>query len=414
MTQKIITAVGIDVSKGKSTIAVRRPGGIIVLAPFAVKHNEPELKALVSKLKLIGGDVRIVMEHTSSYWKPIAFYLKKAGFRVSIVNAILIHDFSDNSIRKIKTDKADALKIASYALTFWDSLREYSDTDEKRQLLKELSHAYDREQKVYTILRNGLIAIIDQTFPGANMLFAPDSKNDKGHTKWVDFVVHFWHRDCVSSKSRDSFVESYHSWCKRNHYRFNLPTAEKIYDASKEKIVTLSKCSSTKALVTQAAEALNAICESIQAILQEMQSIAQTLPEYNVVMDMYGAGPITGLLLMAEIGDVRRFPHKKAIVAYAGLDAPPYQSGTFDSKSRHVSKRGSPNLRKTLFMVSSMILCNSNCNNKVYQFMDKKRAEGKHFYVYTTAGAAKFLRIYYARVRDCLNALDNTLLAQAG
>ena len=53
------------------------------------------------------------------YWRPIALALKEAGFFVSVVNAMLIHDFSDNSIRKIKTDRADSLKIANYALTFW-------------------------------------------------------------------------------------------------------------------------------------------------------------------------------------------------------------------------------------------------------------------------------------------------------
>lgn len=60
------------------------------------------------------------MEHTSNYWKPIALTLKNAGFYVSVVNAMLIHDFSDNSIRKLKTDRADSLKIANYALTFWN------------------------------------------------------------------------------------------------------------------------------------------------------------------------------------------------------------------------------------------------------------------------------------------------------
>ena len=42
--------------------------------------------------------------------------------------------------------------------------------------------------------------------------------------------------------------------------------------------------------------------------------------------------------------------------------------------------------------------------NAVYAFMDRKRAEGKHYYVYMVAGAAKFLRIYYARVKECLAA----------
>ena len=128
------------------------------------------------------------------------------------------------------------------------------------------------------------------------------------------------------------------------------------------------------------------------------------LPEYEVVMQMEGAGPITGPALMAEIGDVRRFKNKKALVAFAGIDAPPSQSGAFESKSRHVSKRGSPHLRRTIFIVSNIILTRSNPENTVYCFMDKKRSEGKHYYVYTVAGSAKFLRVYYARVTEFLRS----------
>ena len=106
MEAAVITAVGIDVSKSKSTVAVRRPGGEIALRPFEVHHTNSDLKKLASTLKKLGGDIRIVMEHTSTYWRPIAPTLKEAGFFVSIVNAMLIHDFSDNTIRKLKTDRA--------------------------------------------------------------------------------------------------------------------------------------------------------------------------------------------------------------------------------------------------------------------------------------------------------------------
>lgn len=98
MKSAVITAVGVDVSKSKSTVAVRRPGGEIVMHPFDVRHTNSDLKKLVSTLKKLGGDIRVVMEHTSMYWRPIALTLKKAGFFVSAVNAMLIHDFSDNSI----------------------------------------------------------------------------------------------------------------------------------------------------------------------------------------------------------------------------------------------------------------------------------------------------------------------------
>ena len=105
---------------------------------------------------------------------------------------------------------------------------------------------------------------------------------------------------------------------------------------------------------------------------------------------------------MAEIGDVRRFKNKAALVAFAGVDAPPYQSGSFDAKSRHISKRGSP----TIFLICSVVLRHSNPEDPVFSFMDRKRSEGKHFYVYMVAGAAKFLRIYYARVTEHLNSIQ--------
>ena len=114
---------------------------------------------------------------------------------------------------------------------------------------------------------------------------------------------------------------------------------------------------------------------------------------------------------MAEIGDVRRFKNKKALVAFAGIDAPPFQSGNFESKSRHVSKRGSPHLRRTVFLVANIILTLSHKDNSVFCFMDKKRAEGKHYYVYTLAGSAKFLRIYYARVTEYLRAQEKPVAA---
>ena len=103
------------------------------------------------------------------------------------------------------------------------------------------------------------------------------------------------------------------------------------------------------------------------------------------------------------LGDVSRFSNKKALVGFAGIDAPPFQSGNFNPQSRSISKRGPAALRKTLFQVMAVILQNAPANEPVFLFMDKKRSEGKHFYVYMMAGANKFLRIYYARVMEHLN-----------
>ena len=147
------------------------------------------------------------------------------------------------------------------------------------------------------------------------------------------------------------------------------------------------------------------IIETISAIQQERLTLASRLPEYPIVMRMFGVGPVLGPQLMAEIGDVRCFERRQSLVAFAGVDAPPCQSGTFEPKNRHISKRGSPRLRKTLFQVMSTIIQRAPADDPVFQFLYRKRKEGKHYYVYMTAAANKFLRIYYGTVTAYLEKL---------
>ena len=138
-----------------------------------------------------------------------------------------------------------------------------------------------------------------------------------------------------------------------------------------------------------------------------MNDTASKLPEYPIVMEMKGVGPSLGPQLMAEIGDVTRFTHKGAITAFAGVDPGVNESGSYEQKSVPTSKRGSAALRKTLFQIMDVLIKSMPQDDPVYQFLDKKRAQGKPYYVYMTAGANKFLRRYYAKVRDYLATLDD-------
>ena len=131
-----MNAVGIDVSKGKSMVAAMRPFGEIVAKPFEVCHTANELKHLADFLKGLNGETRVILEYTGRYYQPIARYLHESGIFVSVVHAKLIHDFGNNSIRRIKTDKADSIKIANYGLANWNSLKEYTPEDNIRLLLK--------------------------------------------------------------------------------------------------------------------------------------------------------------------------------------------------------------------------------------------------------------------------------------
>ena len=393
-----MNAVGIDVSKGKSTVAIMRPFGEVIAEPFEVSHTDTELRKLACFLEKLPGETRIVMEYTGSYWQPIAKVLHDAGFFVSAVNALLIYKYGNNSIRKGKTDKLDAVKIANYCLDRWTDLERYSPTDQIRQTLKTCRRQYDQYIRLKVNLKNNLIALLDGTFPGINTLLKSAPRDTDGHEKWVDFAGKFWHRQCVCGNSEKAFANQYRKWCAKAGYRFNAEKAVAIYSHAGSQVDTLPMSSAIQSLITHAVAQLNMIIETISAIQHEMLTLASQLPEYPIVMRMFGVGPVLGPQLMAEIGDVRRFHCKQSLVAFAGVDAPPCQSGTFESKNRHISKRGSPRLRKTLFQVMSTIIQHAPADDPVYQFLDRKRREGKHYYVYMTAAANKFLRIYYGTV----------------
>ena len=400
-----MNSVGIDISKGKSMIAVMRPFGEVMVSPFEIHHTDSELCELAKLLSGLSGETRVVMESTGNYHLPVAWLLNDFDFYVSVVNAMLVHDYGNNSLRRAKTDKKDAIKLANYALDHWLTLPRYVPEEDTRLMLKNCYRQYQQYSKVRTMLKNNLISLLDTAFPGANRLFSSPPRAD-GSEKWVDFVAVFWHCECVCGLSEKAFISKYQKWCKKCSYNFSEDKALDIYASACGHFSVMPKTDTAKLLVEQAVSQLRATSAALAALKLEMQSLASSLPEYPVVMRMFGVGPALGPQLMAEIGDVRRFHSKKALVAFAGIDAPPYQSGQMDIYSRSISKRGSASLRRTLFLLMGVYLQNAPVNEPVYQFMDKKRSEGKPYKVYMMASANKFLRTYYASVKAYLHSLD--------
>ena len=402
-----MNAVGIDVSKGKCMVAVMRPFGEVVLSPFEVRHSSSELSKLAKLLKSLNGESRVVLESTGNYHAPVAKMLHDAGLYVSVVNAMLVHDYGNNSLRRAKTDKKDAVKLANYGLDHWLSLPRYVPEKDTRLLLKNCYRQYQQYAKVQTMMKNNLISLLDMIFPAVNCLFSSSARAD-GSEKWGDFIDAFWHVQCVAGLSVNAFSAKYLKWCRKHGYNFSEEKALEIHRTAREHVAVMPKSETTKLLVKQAVAQLRTVSSAKAALQNEMDALAASLPEYPVVMDMFGVGPKLGPQLMAEIGDVRRFHSKKALVAYAGIDAPPYQSGQLNVHSRSISKRGSPALRRTLFLVMRVYLQCSPPDEPVYQYMAMKRAEGKPYLVYMMASANKFLRRYYATVKAYLNALEQS------
>ena len=402
-----MNAVGIDVSKGKSTVTIRRPGDVVLMPPRDIPHTQSAINGLIGQIKELDGETKVCMEHTGRYYEPVAMWLSDAGIFVSAVNPILIRNFGDDSLRTPKTDKADSKKIARYTLDRWAKLKQYGIMDKTRNQLKTMNRQFSFFMAQKTAMKNNLIALLDQSYPGANDLFDSPARSD-GSQKWVDFVYTYWHVDCVRGKSLSAFTEHYRKWCKHKGYNFSAEKAEKVYEASCDLIAVFPKDDNTKMLIRQAVAMLNTASETVENLRIKMDETASALPEYPVVMAMNGVGSTLGPQLMAEIGDVTRFTHREALTAFAGVDPGKNDSGKHVQKSVRTSKKGSPHLRRTLFQIMDGLIKRSPIDDPVYVFMDKKRAQGKPYYVYMTAGANKFLRIYYGRVREYFASLPET------
>ena len=375
------------------------------MPPRNFRHTQSEVNELIAYIRNLDGETKVCMECTGRYYEPMASWLHDAGIFVSAVNPLLIKNFGGDSIRSAKTDKKDAIKIARYTLDKWNNLKEYTNTDEVRNQLKTMNRQFEFYMDQKTAMKNNLIAILDQTYSGVNKFFDSPARKD-GKQKWVDFAYTFWHVDIVRSMSLEEFSSSYKSWCKANGYKFSQTKAKEVYEASLDLIAVLPMDKITQILVQQSIDVLNATSKTVEALRLKMDEIASTLPEYQVVIDMYGVGHTLGPQLIAEIGDVTRFEKRTSLTAFAGVDPQTNESGDKMSKSVQTSKKGSPYLRKTLFQIMDGLIKTKNENDPVYAFIDRKRNAGKPYHVYMTAGANKFLRIYFGRVREFLSISD--------
>ena len=250
-----MVSVGIDVSKGKSTICLMRPFGEIVAGPTEITHVDSELKTLVKLIKSMNDEVKVVMEATGVYHLPVLTYLKDNGIFTAVINPYQMKQYRVQGLRRVKTDKADSMTIAKYGLDNWDELKDFDRSEDKYRELTLLSRQYRHYMRIHVASLQELTHILDYTMPGIKKEFN-SWDSDNGKDKLSDFVEKYWHYDNIRKKSERQFVESYLAWATKKGYHRNQNKAAKIYSMAKEGIPTLPADQTTKMLVIQAIEVL--------------------------------------------------------------------------------------------------------------------------------------------------------------
>ena len=395
--------VGIDVLKGKSTIAILSIEGEIIEEPFEITHDIDGLEFLEDKLKkLPKDDLKIVMEETGTYHLPILGYLLDKEYFVTAENALKIKKYLDRGLRKAKTDKKDSYKLAEYACDNWFKLNKVRENDEIYNELRFLSRQYLATIAVQIKQKINFSNLCDLLFPGYYQLL--DNNN---FILGLEIFKKYFHPEIVKKKKENQFIIEIDKMAKKlGHKGAGITLANKIYTLAQNTIPPRPNNQYSQLSAISCVEALIITIKTSNTIIAEMDKLASKLPEYNVISEIPGCGKKLTARVIAEIGDIRRFKNAGSIIAYAGLDAPPYQSGQFEATNRHISKRGNKYLRKTGYEIMKSVRSNVNSDNELRTYIVKKENEGKLKKVAKIAGLNKFLRMYYGKVKKKYKELN--------
>ncbi len=394
-------AVGIDVSKRKSTVSIITLEGEIIESPFEINHDQEGLKILLSKIKNYKKeDIKFLMEATGHYHLPLLSTLIEKDYFVCVENALVIKKYCDMDLRKVKNDRKDSLKLAKYCSEKWFKLRRFEPTDEIREQLQFLSRQYSQYVKIQTNLKIQLTNLIDCTFPGIKNIVDEENR----YKLLLDIYEKYPYPTLVLEKGEDEFIDEIDCMAKKYGHRVGKTIGESLYLVAPTIITSCPHNESLQLSINSCILLLRETLKVTDNIISKMDELAMQLKEFDTVSNMKGVGPKTRARLIAEVGDVRKYKNANCLIANAGIDTPPYQSGNFNSTNRHITKRGNKYLRKVGYEITKSIKSSRpKTDNAVYLFILRKEAEGKNKTVAKIAGLNKFLRIYYARVKELYN-----------
>ena len=339
--------------------------------------------------------MKILVEETGTYHLPVFGYLIDKGYFVVAENALKIKKYLDRGLRKAKTDKKDSYKLAEYCCDNWYKLNMSYDNEEIYDNLKFLSRQYIASIEMQVQEKVNFSNLCDLLFPGYYQLL-----DENTFILGLEIFKKYYHPEIVTNKKQSQFVNEIDKIAKKlGHKGAGITLANKIYNLALNTLSVRPNNKFSQLSATSCADALILQIKTSKEIISNMDELARELPEYEEISNISGCGIKLTSRIIAEIGDVRRFKNAGSLIAYAGLDAPPYQSGQFEATNRHISKRGNRYLRKTGYEIMKSIKSSCSDDNELKMYMIQKENEGKAKKVAKIATLNKFLRQYYGKVK---------------
>ena len=381
--------IGIDIAKRSHQAAVTDASGELIVKPFSFKNSAIGFAQFLSVLEensVAYSCCVIGLEATGHYWYPLYFFLVEQKFTVKVFNPIQTAAFREIAIRKVKNDNHDSIMIADFT-----RFGRYSETyipSEAMLALKNLSRFRLSVSDLCSDLKRRTLVLLDQIFPEYSSVFS-----DTFGTTSKQLLEKYSTPDEFSEISTTKLANFIH---KISRGRFGREKAELIKAAAHDSVGISYAIDTFSFQIKQLVEQIEFMEDQLNEIDAEMaKQLAQS--EYSVITTISGIGPTLGSIIVSEIGDIERFETSSKLVAYAGLDASVKQSGEFNSTQNKISKRGSPHLRRALWMAAFMSL---RSDPALYDYYSRLRARGKSHRLATTAVARKLCIIVWAIMKS--------------
>ena len=358
--------VGIDIAKRFHEAAIINSSGKIIVKRIRFANSHAGFIKLMDAVRKLDAPAEFGMEATGHYWLPLYAHLRQAGQTVHVINPLQSDALRNMFIRQTKNDTIDALIVAEVI-----RFGRYCET----QVAPE------------NIVALKIIALLDQTFPEYEKLFS----DTFGKTS-VELLANYTTPEEMLAVDSQTLADLLN---KTSRGRFGLDKANQIQQTAKNSFGIVLASSSFSLIIRQYLEQLKSFESSISIFDAE---IARLMTGFDTKLEtITGIGTTLAAVIFSEIGgDIKKFSSVSKLVAYAGLYPKSRQSG--ESKAEgHMSKRGSPYLRRAVWLAATVAAFKDPAISAFYQ---KKRSEGKEHLTAIGHVCHKILAIIFAVLRD--------------
>lgn len=379
---------GIDIAKHKHEASVIDSEGkaLIEIISFSnTKEGCEKITAVFEKLGASVSDVVIGMEATGHYWLSVYTFFLELGFSVKVINPIQSEAFRKMYIRQTKNDSVDSFIIAQIM-----RFGEYSSSglaEENIIALRQLSRYRLALVDACGDCKRRVIALLDQVFPEYNSLFS----DTFGKTSEEILLSCPTPEELleVSTRKLTNILN------KASHGRFGKEKAEQLKTAAKETFGVAFAKDAFSFQIKQLMEQIVFLENQLSELEEQISGLLHETNQY--ITTISGIGDTIGAIIVSEIGDINRFERPNQLVAYAGLDVTVKQSGEFSGTKNRISKRGSPYLRRAIWLASQRA---AFCDPILSEYYQSLRARGKHHLTAVGGVARKMCNIIFVILKE--------------